>query len=407
MQKYSASVLKHILAKFLSIAIFSSFIVLPHPNATALAPGVDVYFFVGDETGGRYAVKSNGDGTFGPVAFSFIYGDNNRGGALEDFDEDGDMDFVGCNDDMNFCHLLIQTTPGVFVQSTSVEPSGVSLVGVESGMAADDFDQDGHADVVFGGNSNLAKVYAGDGAGGFTKLEDNLLPVIPDASSYREKDTGDLDGNGYPDVIIGVVPSGQVYSYLNTAGTFSGPFLLFDTTGASNSVFALTTADFDGDGFLDIITGGATDGDVALWKGNGTGNSSTSFALVGTVYDFDTQSAVDSYDFDGDSDQDLVAVKRSTGGVYYFEGKGDGTFAAAVALGEVTARKLPAASSTLPMQGSRTWCWNLQGRIIWATPSRFPRRLRLTVPTQSEASRSTTATATRSSSPPLPQAMRL
>ncbi len=345
MQKYSASVLKHILAKFLSIAIFSSFIVVP--NTTALAPGVDVYFFVGDETGGRYAVKSNGDGTFGSVALSFIYGDNNRGGALEDFDKDGDLDFVGCDSVANFCHLFVQTAPGIFLQSTNIEPSGVSLGGVESGMAADDFNQDGNADVLFGGNGNVASIYAGDGAGGFTMLEDNLLPVAS-TLAYREKDTGDLDGNGYPDIVLGVATSGEIYSYLNTGGIFTGPFLLFDTTGSSNAAFAGTIADFDGDGFLDIIAGGASDGTVALWKGNGTGNGTSSFTLVSTVYDFDTQSAVDSYDFDSDGDQDLVAVKRSTGAVYYFAGNGDGTFQAAVPLGEVTASAFGIATPPTP-----------------------------------------------------------
>jgi hypothetical protein len=305
------------------------------PRVAAVPPGADIYVFLGDEQGGRYAVKSNGDGTFGSIALSFTFGDNNRGGAVEDFDEDGDLDAVLCTDEMNECYLFRQGPAGVFTQSTNVEPSGFDLVGIESGMAADDFDQDGHADFLVGGNQNVARIYFGDGTGGFPMKIENLLPTIS-GFAYRAKDTGDLDGNGYPDVVIGSVTTGNVHAYLNTGGVFSGPFFLFDTTGASNGPFALAVADFDGDGLVDILAGGASDGEVALFRGNGTGSGTGSFVLSGVVHDFNTQAAIGNYDFDGDGDQDLVALARASGEASFFAGRGDGTFEAPVVLGNVT-----------------------------------------------------------------------
>lgn len=300
-------------------------------SVQAVPPSADVYFLVGTNSGARYAAPSNGDGTFGTIAAVYSLPGISRGGAIEDYDEDGDLDFVSCEGPANTCHLYIQSPAGVFTQSTGTFPAGIALGGVESGMAADDFDQDGHKDVVLGGNNNLAQIFYGDGAGNFPS---NLI-IQPTISGlpYMAKDSADIDGNGYPDIVISVINTGNVHSYLNDSGTFSGPYMLFDTTGASNAPFALATADFDGDGFVDIIAGGSGDGDVALWKGDGANG----FSLVGTVLDFNTIAAIDNYDFNGDGAQDLVAVKMTTGEVFFVENNGDGTFKTPVAIGTAAA----------------------------------------------------------------------
>lgn len=305
----------------------------PLARAALVPAGSDIYVFAGNEDGVRQPLKSNGNGTF-TAAASFLYGDNNRGGAIADYDEDGDLDFVGCNDDISACHLFLQTAPGTFTQSTNVAGGGFGLAGTESGMAADDFDQDGHADVLLGGNQNVAAIFFGNGTGNFPSSITNLLPAATTAP-YFAKDTGDLDGNGYPDVILGAAGGGNVYSYLNTAGTFSGPFTLFDATPTPAPPNTVTVADFDGDGFLDIVAGGEIGGEISLWKGNGTGNSSSSFTLVGQIYDFNTQASADSYDFDGDQDQDLMVVARASGSIFFFAGNGDGTFLAPVLVASI------------------------------------------------------------------------
>ena len=302
-------------------------------NATPVPSGAQIYVFAGNESGLRQPILSNGNGTF-TFGTSFVYGDNNRGGAIADYDTDGDLDFVGCNDDLARCHLFIQTTPGIFVQSTNVEPAGFPVGSIETGMAADDFNQDGNADVLLGSSGNLAAIYFGDGNGGFPTKIPNLLPTATSAG-YFPKDSGDLDGNGYPDVIIGASAGGNVYSYLNTAGTFSGPFLLFDATPTTAPPNAAAVADFDGDGFVDIVAGGEANGEINLWKGDGTGNSTSSFTLVGVIHDFNTQAAVNNYDFDIDGDQDLVAMNRATGGIFFFANNGNGTFAAPVSIGSI------------------------------------------------------------------------
>ncbi|HLC76389.1 MAG TPA: MopE-related protein [Candidatus Peribacterales bacterium] len=294
-------------------------------NASIVPAGSDIYIFAGNETGLRLPLKSNGNGTF-TAAASFTYGDNNRGGAIADYDEDGDLDFAGCNDDVGECHIFEQTTSGVFTQAASIAGGAFPLAGVESGMAADDFNQDGHADVLMGGNQAVASIFFGDGTGVFPTNINNLLPTALGGAAYTAKDSGDLDGNGYPDIILGAVGGGNIYTYLNTAGVFSGPFTLFDATPTVAAPNIVAVADFDGDGYIDIIAGGEASGEMNLWKGDGTGNSTSSFVFQSTIHDFNTQTSGDSYDFDSDGDQDLVALRRDTGEIFSLTGNGNGTF---------------------------------------------------------------------------------
>ncbi len=318
--------------------LFASLFIPPQSlGAPLVPPGSDLYIFAGNDDGLRQPFVSNGNGTFTAGA-PFVYGDNNRGGAIADYDEDGDLDFVGCNDDISECHLFLQTAPGVFTQSSSVAGGAFPLAGTESGMAAEDFNQDGHADVLMGGNQNVAAIFFGNGAGSFPTSINNLLPTATSAA-YFAKDTGDLDGNGYPDVVLGAAGGGNVYSYLNTGGVFSGPFTLFDATPTPAPPNTVTVADFDGDGLLDIVAGGENSGEISFWKGNGTGNGPTSFTLVSQIFDFNTQASTDSYDFDGDEDQDLVVLARVSGSIFFLSGNGDGTF------------QIPVLVSTIPGSG--------------------------------------------------------
>lgn len=138
--------------------------------------------------------------------------------------------------------------------------------------------------------------------------------------------TADLNGDGKNDLIVAGISNnstlaGAVYVLLsNGDGTFETPVAY--ATGGLNTT-AVTVADVNGDGKLDIVATGFVSGQTTngvqtlLGKGDGTFQPAVvSTAVSGGSY-------IAAGDFNGDSKPDIVL---STGAIAL--GKGDGTFAA-------------------------------------------------------------------------------
>jgi len=66
------------------------------------------------------------------------------------------------------------------------------------GVAAADFNKDGHADLAFAVHLNGVYVFLGDGKGHFTESSEGLPRDYP----TRRVTTADVDGDGYPDLVI-------------------------------------------------------------------------------------------------------------------------------------------------------------------------------------------------------------
>jgi len=324
------------LAKILLIILLSSSTSFPALRAVALAPGVDVYIFASDESGNRYFAKSNGDGTFGTLTLFGTDGGSARGGAAEDFDNDAAEDVVMCNTSENHCYLRRQTAPGTFAFPGTEVTGAIALDGAEMDMTAADFNQDGYMDFVASGNSGM-RIYVNDGAGDFT----HVTPVQPSGFPHGS-DAADFDGNGYPDLFVGLISSGEVQVYENAAGVLGSPTTIL--SGAGDDVFAVSAADFDGDGFIDVAAGGGSDGRVGLWLGDGNGT----FTFAHDIATFSAQASIDNYDFDGDQDQDLVATSYVDAQVFYIENTGGGVFAAPVVVGSLLDVGLGIAAPSAP-----------------------------------------------------------
>ncbi|MBN2203145.1 MAG: VCBS repeat-containing protein [Candidatus Aenigmarchaeota archaeon] len=278
------------------------------------------FIIVGDENGHRYLIKSNNDGTFEASVDLGVFGGNLRGGAVADYDNDGDYDFVTCNDNDNWCYFVAQESKGVFSSGTRIGSIITSLSGYEMDMAAADFNNDGNYDFIVGGNNDDIYLFLGDGMGGFT-----TSTITTDApNNYgRGKDAGDINEDGNMDFVYGDNGSGLVYAYYGDGtGSFSSPVSLFDTLGNSNDPYGVTLADFNNDGNLDIIAIGGSSGNFDLWTGNGAG----SFTYQWQVFDTNNHGSIDNYDFDNDGDQDVVITTYSNRQIMYYSNDGDGHF---------------------------------------------------------------------------------
>jgi hypothetical protein len=131
---------------------------------------------------------------------------------------------------------------------------------------------------------------------------------------------GDVNGDGYADVLVGAPNNGEAYLYL---GSLDG---LEDTPSATligdegSGIAVCSAGDVNGDGHSDIAIGG--DGKVDIYLGNGSGVELTpDTTLVGdSAYFGDAISAADT---NGDKLSDLLVTQVGTvaGGETVWSGK--------------------------------------------------------------------------------------
>ena len=120
--------------------------------------GAETYLVATDDYSRIYTARSNGDGSFGPLTFTADIGHYTRGAAIADFDHDGDFDFVsGHGNNSPYIHLYYYEKQG----STFLPPVYLGPVGDASNsagswlmdMAAEDFNNDGEMDFVVNGDA--------------------------------------------------------------------------------------------------------------------------------------------------------------------------------------------------------------------------------------------------------------
>ncbi|MEO8957564.1 MAG: VCBS repeat-containing protein, partial [Rudaea sp.] len=193
-------------------------------------------------------------------------------------------------------------------------------------LAIGDFNHDGHPDYAvtigaYGANANArVAILLGDGAGGYSAP--TYYPLITAApGSNSPADAGgftiaDFNGDTYPDIAATAVsgPSKNLVLLLGKGdGTFAAPTIV-----ASDVAQDVVSADFNGDGKLDIATG---DGHVLF--GDGLGG----FTLQAGQRFPAGRLAVGDFNHDGHAD--LVIHPQSGDGspVYIWLGDGSGHFA--------------------------------------------------------------------------------
>jgi hypothetical protein len=207
-----------------------------------------------------------------------------------------------------------RTVPSFFAPSTV--PVGSAPVA----QVAGDFNGDGKTDfAVVNEGSNTVSVLLGNGDGSFKPAVNYPTGAFPVSVAV-----GDFNGDGKADLAVANLSSNSISILLgNGDGTFqprTDIALLLTPT-------ALTVGDFNGDGKADIAvaTGNATTDDMTLLQGNGNG---TFQVPVTTVTDTSVaglypgrQSSIRTADFNGDGNLDLVVVNNKDGDIF---GKGGG-----------------------------------------------------------------------------------
>jgi Chitobiase/beta-hexosaminidase C-terminal domain/FG-GAP-like repeat/Bacterial Ig-like domain (group 3)/Abnormal spindle-like microcephaly-assoc'd, ASPM-SPD-2-Hydin len=209
------------------------------------------------------------------------------------------------------------STPSTVFTGTGTlpEPSGTRDI------AIGDVSGDGHLDIVtasYNGGTNWISVAFGNGDGTFAAPQ----PVATLAGDNNGGSTvvlADINGDGKLDILAGSWAGYGLAVFLNQgSGTF-GPETDYALDGGyANSI---ATGDFNGDGNLDVVTSDPFGDSISVLLGNGDGTFQAEHALATDT----SPEAVTVADFNNDGWLD-IAVANTTGTVSIFLGNGDGTF---------------------------------------------------------------------------------
>ena len=193
----------------------------------------------------------DGKGGFAPAGPPTAVGDHPYRVTVADFNGDGNLDVGSPNARSNDLTIVLGDGRGglsrVAGEATALqrEPLGLD--------AAGDLNGDGHVDLV--GKSdvelNALAVLLGDGTGRFTRHRESLQAP---ARTYGQVIV-DINGDGMADVVSPSIHRSSVFIWLaREPAELRFEFMELKTPGTDSQVAAV--ADLNGDGVLDIVTGG-------------------------------------------------------------------------------------------------------------------------------------------------------
>ncbi|MCO6431581.1 MAG: VCBS repeat-containing protein [Deltaproteobacteria bacterium] len=177
-----------------------------------------------------------------------------------------------------------------------------------SRIAFGDFTGDGILDLVTLGGDGEVRVGNGDGT---FQAETNIGAIESQIFAMV-----DINGDGKDDLVT--FSNAVRVRFSNGDGSFSDPVVSSKAYGTTSR---FEFADFNSDGFLDILAGSGTNAEVMFGTGSGSFTQGVSFAAAGIT---------SSGDIDGDGNADLISSNAT--GVYVRYGSGSGSFSSAVTL---------------------------------------------------------------------------
>lgn len=261
-----------------------------------------------------------GTGTF-QAGITLIAGDRPRDVAHADFNGDGIIDLASAEDLSGSWRVYLGNGDGTFKAATSIIPGGVPT---PQRIRTGDLNGDGKSDVLIGTNSGTMLVYLGNGDGTFK------APSTLNSGSTPNPLLVDVNGDGKLDAVSADFNSDTVSVLIgNGDGTFKARVSL--ALGVNSDPTSISAADLNGDGKLDLITSDSGPGRLSVLFGNGDGTFKAAFTLATNPY---SGSSVTTGDINGDGFADLISGDLNR--VTLFLGNGDGTFKASTSFSSVT-----------------------------------------------------------------------
>ncbi|PWV45805.1 IPT/TIG domain-containing protein [Chitinophaga sp. S165] len=237
--------------------------------------------------------------------------------ATADFDMDGVSDAAAIST-VNATHFAVlrnNGTPGAANVSMSLNISENIYTGFAGGMASGDVDGDGKPDLVVSYPSIYSvNIYRNTSSGiGSLSFATTDINLSSGDDAPGEVALGDLDGDGLPELIVGSGNTSlRVYKNTSTPGTPSWVFVAGFNAGTSPINVAV--ADIDGDGLKDIMSGNTNSNTVSVLR-NTSAAGVISFDASRRFTVVNKPERIAAGDLNGDNTPDIVVSSASEGAV--------------------------------------------------------------------------------------------
>lgn len=251
---------------------------------------------------------------------------NLNGAILFDADNDGDLDGAYNSHDNGTVTIVKNNGVGGFSTFTTLTGGGLAYTTYHPSCG--DFNADGYLDLAIPVRySNIASIWFNTGTGNFSPAQQVGVDYEPEQIAVA-----DFNGDGYPDLVV----------TCNNATNFYYDILINDRTGhftrtqqvhVSNRPDICTTADFNGDGAIDIgaSVSPSSSSNCFILLNNGFGDFTvTPISVPNTSY------TPTPGDVDGDGDVDIIVNGNSSSanyGMKVLKNNGTGTFSAGQSFG--------------------------------------------------------------------------
>jgi hypothetical protein len=260
---------------------------------------------------GLYFIAGNGNGTFASTGSQILtclgasVSQNMTFGVAADFNRDGNLDVILVGSNGSTVVVLFGDGAGHF----AIQPTEFPTLGfTTTGVYATDLNGDGVPDFVVlstdGTGAGHAALYVNDGSGKLFTMTDNVISAS-NANPFPGV-VADFDNDGFPDVIVANLNKNNLSYVPGTAGGTLGTFTTIST--GSCAPVTVTAGDFNNDGNLDLAVGcnNTTTLQIYLGNGNSTFQSPTTVNFTSGIAQNLTVG-----DFDGDGNLDLLFANGS------------------------------------------------------------------------------------------------